>query len=879
MGKSRLAWELEKYVDGIVETIYWHRGRSPSYGDGITFWALGEMVRRRAGLAEQDDEPTTRQRIAETVAEYVPDEEERRFVEPALLALLGLEPGPAGGRGALFGAWRVFFERVAARGTTVLLFEDLQWADTGLLDFIDHLLEWSRGLPLLVIALTRPELFDRRPGWGTQTRNATSLALEPLSSGQMRELLAGFVPGLPGAAAETIVNRADGIPLYAVETVRALLAEGRLERVGETYRPTGELGTIAVPETLRSLIASRLDALGPADRALVQDAAVLGQSFVPAGLAAVAGTDIASLGPRLITLVRRELFDLRTDPRSPERGQYQFVQSLIREVAYGTLARRDRRARHLAAARYFESLGDDELAGALATHYVAAYEASEPGAAQDAVAVQARIALSAAAARSSTLGAHEQAMQQLQQALAVTIDDADRVELLIRAARAADSSGRSDLGIPMAIEAASIARGHGDFLAAGRAESALGVLHIDLGRHEEAAAVLETARDTLPPDEQGEARAELLATLSRAYMRLDRMDEAIATSDAALAISEPAGLDGITAEALQNKAGALARQGRRHESIALMQAAIDLARTGGYLQAELRATSNLASVVSLSDMPRARAAIVSSLALARRAGHRPSVSWALVFDAWQTFLMGRRWDEMVPELEEELARAPGPLEELRLLQSLAAFQLARGEVPEERMARAAELARGMQEAFTTALYRWTVADRLMAQGNFAEAARAYADTAIPGMKYPLGHSTSAALAIGDLDRIRENARLLDEDPEVQIDARSQQLATHAAIDALEGRRAEAMAGYREALRLSRANGADYEFALLAIDAARALGADEPELVPALQQARETLTRLRALPSLARLDAVSSARPAGQTTGSSVAAGIDSPQRV
>jgi class 3 adenylate cyclase/tetratricopeptide (TPR) repeat protein len=878
IGKSRLAWELEKYADGIVETLYWHRGRSPAYGDGITFWALGEMVRRRAGLAEHDDEPTTRLRIAETVADHVADEEERRFVEPALLALLGLEPGPSGGRDALFGAWRVFFERVAERGTTVLLFEDLQWADTGLLDFIDHLLEWSRGLPLLVVALTRPELFERRPEWGTQIRNATSLALEPLTADQMRTLLAGFVPGLPTTALDTIVQRADGIPLYAVETVRALLAEGRLERVGETYRPSGDLSTISVPETLRSLIASRLDALGPADRALVQDAAVLGHSFAPAALAAVAGSDVASLEARLRSLVRRELLDIRTDPRSPERGQYQFVQSLIREVAYGTLARRDRRARHLAAARYFESLGDDELAGALATHYVAAYEASEPGPAQDAVAVQARIALSAAAERASTLGAHEQAMQQLQQALAVTTEDADRVELLIRAARAADSSGRSALGIPMVIEAASIARGQGDFLAEGRAESMLGVLHIDLGQHEEAAAALETARDTLPPDEQGEARAELLATLSRAYMRLDRTDEAVATADAALAISEPAGLDRITAEALQNKAGSLARSGRRHESIALMQAAIDLARAGGYLQAELRATSNLASVVSLSDMPRAHAAIVSAVALGRRAGHWPSVSWALVFDAWQRYLMGRGWDELIPELEEALARAPSALDELRLLQALLSFQLARGEVSETRMARAAELARGLSEAFTTALYRWTVAERFMAQGHLAEAARAYADAAIPGLKYPLGLSTSAALAIGDLDRIRENARLLDEDPEVQIDARAQQLATHAAIDALEGRRAEAMAGYREAMRLARNNAADFELALLAIDAATALGADEPELARALEQARETFTRVHALPFLARLDAATSARPAARS-GSSVAAGVDAPQRV
>src|SRR5438105_4208121 len=257
IGKSRLVWELEKYMDGVKEVIYWHRGRSPAYGEGITFWALGEMVRQRARLAETDDEPTTRARLAETASEYVTDPEDRRWIEPALLALLGLEPSPPGGRDALFSAWRMFFERVAERGTTVLVFEDLQWADTGLLDFVDHLLEWSKNAPLLLITLARPELFDRRRDWGAGKRNFTSLALEPLSETEMRELLAGLVPGLPETAVQAIVARADGVPLYAVETVRMLVADGRVAQVDGIYRPTGDLGELAVPDTLRSLIASR----------------------------------------------------------------------------------------------------------------------------------------------------------------------------------------------------------------------------------------------------------------------------------------------------------------------------------------------------------------------------------------------------------------------------------------------------------------------------------------------------------------------------------------------------------------------------------------------------------------------------------------------
>ncbi|HEY3187894.1 MAG TPA: hypothetical protein VGJ70_10490, partial [Solirubrobacteraceae bacterium] len=462
---------------------------------------------------------------------------------------------------------------------------------------------------------------------------------------------------------------------------------------------------------------------------------------------------------------------------------------------------------------------------------------------------------SAAAERAASLGAHDQAIQQLEQALAVSRDDADRVELLIRAARSADAAGRPERGIPMAREAAATARRLGDLLAAGRAESVLGVLHIDFGQLPEAVAVLEAARDTLPVEEQGEARAELLSTLSRAYMRIDRTSEAIETAEAALSISERLELDGITAEALQNKGGSLGRLGRRHESMALMQAAVDVARSGGYVLSELRATSNVASVTSMQDLPRAHAATLAALSLARRTGHRPSTSWALTLLAWQTYLEGRGWDELIAELEEDLARAIGPIEELRLLSSLLTFQLARGEDAGERQARARELAADMTDRVTASMYQWTVADDLMARRSYAAAADGYDRTARPGMMYPLGMAVRAALWIGDLPRLRTFAQRLGDDPEVLLDAKSQLIAARAGIDALEGRRAEALAGYREAMRLSAANKADFEVALLAIDAAVALGPEEPEVARAIDEARATLTRVRAQPYLARLEEV------------------------
>ncbi|MDQ2689664.1 MAG: AAA family ATPase, partial [Chloroflexota bacterium] len=379
IGKSRLAWEFLKYIDGVTEDVYWHQGRSPAYGEGISFWALGEMVRMRIRSGEADDEAATRERLAATLEAFVPDPDERRSLEEPLLHLLGIGDGKSRERGQLFLAWRSFFERIAEAGPVVMVFEDLQWADDGLLDFIEELITWSRGRSIYVITLARPELLDRRPTWGAGQRSFTSLNLAPLSEESMAALLAGLVPGLPEPVVRQIVTRAEGIPLYAVETVRTLLNDGRIERVGDGFRPVGDLTTLAVPESLQALIAARIDALPAAERTLVQDASVLGLSFADAALRAVARSAPADLEAMLQHLARREIFTRDEDPRSPERGQYRFVQGLLREVAYGTLSRDERRARHLAAARFFEALGDDELAGVLAQHYLEAYQAHPHG--------------------------------------------------------------------------------------------------------------------------------------------------------------------------------------------------------------------------------------------------------------------------------------------------------------------------------------------------------------------------------------------------------------------------------------------------------------------------------------------------------------------
>ena len=447
IGKSRLAWEFLKYIDGVTEIVYWHQGRSPAYGEGIGFWALGEMVRMRIGIGEGADETSTRQSLASSLDEFVADPDERRTLEEPILHLLGIGEGQARDRGQLFAAWRTFFERIAESGPVIMVFEDLHWADAGLLDFIDELVTWSRGRSIYIITLARPELLDQRPTWGAGQRSFTSLSLSPLSDAHMGELMAGLLPGLPPSVVEQIVTRAEGVPLYAVEMVRTLLNDGRIAREGENFRPVGDLTTLSMPESLQALIAARIDALAAPERMLVQDASVLGLSFAPHALEAVARSGPDELGAMLQHLVQRELFTIDEDPRSPERGNYRFVQGLLREVAYGTLSRDDRRARHLAAARYYESLGDDELSGVLAHHYVDAYQAHPDGPEGTAVAAQARVALRGASQRASDLGSHRLARGYLESALLVTTDPAEEHELRTLASQAASNAGQFDLAV------------------------------------------------------------------------------------------------------------------------------------------------------------------------------------------------------------------------------------------------------------------------------------------------------------------------------------------------------------------------------------------------------------------------------------------------
>jgi len=869
IGKSRLAWEFEKYLDGLVEDVYWHRGRAPSYGEGVTFWALGEMVRKRAGLLENDDEATTRTRIHETVHEWVADQKDRDWVEPALLTLLGLEPAPAGGREVLFAAWRIFFERIARRGTTVMLFEDLQWADGGQLDFIDHVMEWARGVPLLVVTLARPDLLERRPGWGTSARSFNTIGLEPLTDSNMRELLTGLVPDLPEQAVETILARADGIPLYAVETVRMLVSDERLlANEDGTFRPAGDLGELAVPDSLRALIASRLDGLDEADRTLLQDAAVLGKTFTAEALAAIFDLDREALEPRLRSLAKRELLEISVDPVSPERGQYGFVQSVIREVAYDTFSRRDRRTRHVAAARYFESLGEDELAGVLSTHYLAAFEASDAGPEADALRIQARLALKGAAERATDLGATDQALVQYRQALQITDDPGERAELLERAAQAADLEARYEEAMQLGYDAIAQHETAGDRTGVARTSALMGGILADASMLQETKSFLRDAIERADRPEDEPFRADMLARLSRAHMRLGEFDASVATADAALAIAEPRRLLRITAEAFVNKAASLGGLGRLKEPVVLMTAAVELAHEAGDVALELRARNNLAAVQGTENGTAALEVSREAYELATRLGVRQMSTWLAGAIGLGAYYEGLDWDAAIESMEAEIAGSLSDIDRRRLLLTVRIFLVARGQ---DTSAIDADLA-GLNSASDDPEFMlWSAAMRgqaALVAGRAEEAIPIYREasriTSQNTIEARVGLVIASHLA-RDLEVAREALAEMDNEVYSGNYVEGVKSLAEAGVAALEGREADALAGYRAAIERLDRNGARVYRAFVQLDALWLLP-DERSIDAWEDEVRERFEVVKSPPLLERLDEVVYARRHGGHDG-------------
>ena len=690
VGKSRLGWEFEKYADGLKVQVWWHRGRCLSYGEGVAFWALTQIVRQRLGIAEEDPPEVAAGKLAQGLDRYVPDSGERAYAGLRVARLLGVAfAGDSGGplsREELFAGWRLFFERLAAVQPVVLVVEDAQHADAGLLDFLDYLIDWVRDLPVYVLVFARPELGQARPGFGTG-RNRTALTLDPLDAASMDTLVDALVPGMPAAARAKITAQAQGIPLFAVETIRSLVDREIVQPVEGVYRLTGDVGELAVPDSLHALLAARLDALDPGVRRLVADAAVLGATFPAEALIAISGQDEAVVRVALAELVRREVLSVSADRLSPERGSYGFAQNMLRQVAYDTLSRRDRKARHLVVAAHLRAAfpGDgEEVTEVIARHYLDALDAVPDDGDAGQIRGQAIAALVRAADRAGRTGAPAQAAASYATAARLTpagTRDGQQTAAAVlweHAAEASLTNADYAAAIEEASQAADAYRQCGDTRSAARTQVIAGQALRQWGRHAQAREQLTAAVAVLRGD-PGTDTVRALGELARLEVATDS-PAADALSAEALALGQDLAVDDATLAGLFTSRGiSHTFAGRRPQAAANLREAARLAGQAGDTFQLGRALLNLSDSVTTTDPAAGAEAARAAAAQLRQAGARNHLANA-VGNLAQALLMTGDWDAAEAELAQA-ADADG-LADIEILACYRALVAAlRGEAP------------------------------------------------------------------------------------------------------------------------------------------------------------------------------------------------------
>jgi len=659
VGKSRLVAELDAYIDSLPDLLVRVRkGRCLPYGEGITFWALGEIVKWEAGILESDAPETA----ASKIDRVVPDEaSDAPWLRQRLRPLVGLE-APSASREENFAGWRRFLELLAEDGPTIAVFEDLHWADEALLAFIEHVADFAQGVPLLLVGTARPELHERAEGWGGHLRNSITINLAPLSEQDTAKLVANLLEQavLPAEVQRAILERAGGNPLYAEEFVRLLKDRGVLTQETGTWQldPAAE---IPMPSGVQGLISARLDTLDSEQKALLQDAAVVGKVFWSGMLAEIGGRERDVVERDLHELSRREL--VRAVRRSSVEGEheYAFLHALMRDVAYGQIPRAARGSKHVAAARWIERLAGDRTedhAEILAAHYGTALELATASDSPDAEALRADAVRYLALAGDRALGLDVEASERSYRRALDLIDpvDPERPKLLVRhagslllRARFAEAAVEFEEGIGGL-------RTQGDERAAAVAMNTYTLVLARLGDPRDRVMIAEALAILEPGGPSAELVAALAEEAGALVIRETRPEAAIAVADQAIEMASSLGLP-EPARALHFRGISKSGRGDR-AGLDDLRRAIDLAKGQGLGREVDLLHYNLAEMEGFFEGPRARLEILRdglALAVGRgdaelALGFRQSMVLATAdLGAWDEAL--RLAEELLPELE------------------------------------------------------------------------------------------------------------------------------------------------------------------------------------------------------------------------------------
>ncbi|HZP89741.1 MAG TPA: AAA family ATPase [Actinomycetota bacterium] len=659
VGKSRLIQELGRVADEHPDLVRWRQGRSLPYGEGVSLWALGEIVKAEAGILESDAPADAAAKLADSLATLIADPRERDWVRARVAPLAGVNAGGADvPRDEAFRAWRRYVESLAARSPTVLVFEDLHWADETLLEFIEHLVDWTSGLPLLVVCAARPELYERRPDWGGGRRNSTSIMLPPLSDPEMAMLVSALLERavLPAQTQAELLERSGGNPLYAEEFVRMLRDRGMLEPLAGG-RPAGAAGGagIPVPPTVQLLIGARLDTLPARDKRLLQCASVVGTVFWAGAVARMARISEAAAGERLHALVRREFIRPVRPPSIRGESEYSFWHVIVQDVAYGQIPRASRGEMHLAVASWIREIAGDritDLAELLAHHTTEALAlARATGKATGELERLAGHALLLAGERAKRLDASraESLFRQARELLPV--GEPDRTRVLLEIAEAEGALGRfveseRDFDVAMAEY-----RRAGD--TAGLGETMARLARSVLKHGQEARDLLERAIAMLEGERSGPELARASTRMAGHLYVAGDNHSAIAWAERALRLADEVGLEDERVLALQYRGAARSQLGDR-SGLDDLREALRLGLELGLGEETAVAYNNLALQLWGWEGPAPSAAVWEEMVdFCRARGFTAMERWAQAGALDSLFDLGE-WDRVLASADDVL---------------------------------------------------------------------------------------------------------------------------------------------------------------------------------------------------------------------------------